>query len=119
MLKNKKIPISFQVKCPLSVAGQSLAVERPPYLLRTDNGMCLDKKHSYYSQVQMQLGTSKRIWCDFVVFTKCEFFVERIVFDENHWLNLKKACVAYFKDVIAPCMIEQVKNDDAEMVEVN
>ena len=42
----KKIAISFQVKCPLSVAGQSLAVERPTYLLQTDNGMCLDKIHS-------------------------------------------------------------------------
>ncbi len=44
--------------------------------------LSLNKKHDFYYQVQTQLLVTERNYCDFVVWTSRDFFVERIYPDE-------------------------------------
>lgn len=53
----------------------SLCLEQSPY----------KKNHSFYYQVQGQMGVSGRKWCGFVVWTLKGMSVEKIMFDEAFW----------------------------------
>lgn len=48
----------------------------------------LKRYHAYYYQVQGELAVLGLGWCDFVIFTACGLFVERIHFDEKHWEDI-------------------------------
>ena len=38
------------------------------YLVKINDEVTLKRKHSYYAQVQSQLGVTKREWCHFLVY---------------------------------------------------
>ena len=50
----------------------------------------MKESHSYYYQVQMQLGVAGRKWCDLVLFTSAteDVLIIRVNFDENFWCRL-------------------------------
>ena len=78
------------MKCPYSVQNQTPveACISPSFCCIVDNSSgCLDLKkgHSYYAQVQGQMGVGGRPWCDFVVYTKKGISIERISFNEAYW----------------------------------
>lgn len=52
-----------------------------------DGSIHLKKTHNYYYQVQGQMAVVDLRWCDFVVWTLDDIFVERINFDEAFWKN--------------------------------
>lgn len=59
------------------------------YLHKNSEGkLALDHNHSYYYQVQTQLGASNNKSCFFVVWTNCDIHVEMIVFDELFWTDM-------------------------------
>ena len=51
--------------------------------------------HTYYAQVQRQMGITGAEWCDFVVFTKKGMSVERIAFDGHYWCDLERKLLLY------------------------
>ena len=72
------------------------------YLIEKDGKFSLDRTHAYYYQIQLQMFVLKRKFCDFVIWSKKEIFIERIYFCLNFIeINLKKASI-FHKNVIKP-----------------
>ena len=71
--------------------------------------MYLDMNHDYFFQVQCQLYCDGKEWCDFVVRTQKDLYVERIYRNDSWWQNhLKKLETFYFNAVLpeiaCPCI---------------
>ena len=46
------------------------------------------KIHHNYDQVQMQLALSGCKWCDVIVYTLKGLVIDRVYFDQDHWVKL-------------------------------
>lgn len=100
----------LEVKCPFSAADQPANVKHVAYLEIVNEKTRLKRTHEYYSQVQYQMGVTKRHWCDFFfLFTKSDYFVERILFDETHWLELLSSAANFFKFHICDALVKKVE----------
>jgi hypothetical protein len=85
-----------EIKCPYNYKDASIASAVQ------DNSFCLEKQgvsdlrlkrnHTYFYQVQCQLFCTGKEYCDFIVWTKNDIFVERIHTDTAFWTtNIPKA----------------------------
>jgi len=75
-----------EVKCPASKAKLTIpeCVQRPGFcLIKHGTGYQLDRKHPYYSQVQLQLFVTDTEFCDFVVWTEAAVFVQTVHFNKD------------------------------------
>lgn len=62
----------------------------------------LNKEHQYFFQMQLQMYATNRKYCDFFVWCKQFYYLERINKDENFLkLNIQKA-LNFHKQVIKP-----------------
>ena len=69
------------------------ACEDPTFCCEAVNGQCkLKRDHSYYAQVQGQIGVTGASWCVFIIYTKKGISVERIAFDPVYWAELRHEC---------------------------
>lgn len=99
-----------EVKCLPSVKDKLLmdvAKEKKSTLcLEIKNGcLQLKKTHRYYYQVQGQLNITGRSYCDFIVLTDKDFFVEKIEKDEHLWTNVM---VPKLKKFYLHCMLPEI-----------
>lgn len=62
----------------------------------------LDTNHDYYYQVQCQLYCDEKQWCDFVVKTKNDLYVERIYRDEAWWQNQLQKLEDFYFNALLP-----------------
>lgn len=60
--------------------------------MQTEKG----SRHSYYAQVQGQMGVTGAKWCDFIVYTSRGMYLERIAFDPNYWQTLRNQLLQYY-----------------------
>ena len=80
-----------QLKYPSSVQDMTIAeaceMEKGFCIKQKQETVQLDRNHDYFYQVQCQLYCTERAWCDFVVRTKKDLYIERIYvqFDEHWW----------------------------------
>lgn len=66
----------------------------------------LKRNHNYYFQIQGQLNITKRLWCDFVVYSKKgELFVERINKDDMFW---KTTMLPKLTQFYRECMLPEI-----------
>lgn len=76
-----------EVKCPFSARDmkvQEAAESLSQFCLQsTQNQLCLKKAHAYFFQVQGQLMITGAPFCDFVLYTNKDVYVERILPDRN------------------------------------
>ena len=72
------------------------------FLKRTEDGsLSLKTTHDYYHQVQCQLFVDGKSWCDFVVQTNIDLFVQRIYRDKDFWgKHFPKLERFYFKALL-------------------
>jgi len=77
----------LEVKCPYVCANMSIAqtsIKSRSFCLQNDNGkLKLKMSHQYFYQVQVQTYVTHLLWCDFVIWTPTEFYVERIEYDQK------------------------------------
>lgn len=94
----------LEIKCPYCLKGCSKEdVENRSSCLETvGNRTFLKRDHSYFYQVQAQLGISGRKYCDFVLWTEKSLFVERISFDDYFWQVNAQSAKTFFHLVILP-----------------
>ena len=58
----------------------------------------VNKSHTYYDQIQMQLALTKQSWCDLIFYTSTGLIIHRLQFDETHWHKLQtKILNLYFE----------------------
>ena len=71
------------------------------------NNIRLIHKHPYYSQVQAEMGAFQRCWCDFFVYSRHGYYLERIFFDESYWQEIDEASELFFLNWLTPELIAQ------------
>ncbi|CAG2248560.1 unnamed protein product [Mytilus edulis] len=83
---------------------QQMATSDQSYLNYSDNKqISLDKKHQYYTQVQIQMYATNTKYADFVVKTVAaddNIFIQRIAYDEIFTMNVIHKCKVFFTKVI-------------------
>ncbi|KAJ4938226.1 hypothetical protein JOQ06_002851 [Pogonophryne albipinna] len=100
-----------EIKCPHSKqeeANLRLCAGEQGFCLVNDGGTVkLDRRHAYYHQVQAQLHVVDVDYCDFVVWTKNDLFVERIVRDVDLWDNIIPRVESFFRLCVLPEVLGQ------------
>ena len=71
-------------------------------LSQNSSGIHLDKGHSYYYQVQSQIFICDVDYCDFVLWTTKDIYVERVLPDKIFWNNVLTKALAFFTNGILP-----------------
>ena len=67
------------------------------FCLEIVNGkIYLKKSHSYYDQVQMQLALTTQSWCDFIFYTNKGMVIDRVRYNENHWVALQEKLLKFY-----------------------
>ena len=104
-----------EVKCPYSSRKMTPAEAcSQPNFFCTSNALGstsqvqLKRAHPYYSQVQGQMGVTKRNWCDFIVYTEKGISVERINFDSVFWDELLTKLVDFYDNCLAPVIVSPI-----------
>ena len=82
----------LEIKCPYNI-DKCITVEMTPSeiadkfgdkffpIRREDGEFHLSQHHNFYAQVQGKLAVMNREWCNFVVYSKGEVVVDRILAD--------------------------------------
>ena len=100
---------SVEIKCPFNHRDNYIfeAVEQDKnfYLTKTGNEIKLSKTHQYYYQIQTQLHVSKSNFCDFFVWTRKDYHIERIFPDEDLWSKVVSKCSYFFNMALMPELI--------------
>lgn len=71
-------------------------------IIEETNEISLTRNHEYYAQVQGQLMITGCDFCDFVVYTKKDIFVERIYPDIDFMKSMLKNLSTFFKNSAKP-----------------
>ena len=93
----------LEIKCPFCVKNETIddATNNKTFCLIKGNTTHLDRKHQYYFQVQAQIILTKSSYCDFVVWTEKEIFIERILPDMHFFeIQVKKVDNFYLKCIL-------------------
>lgn len=75
------------------------------------NSVNLNEKHSYFYQVQMQMAITERMFCDFVVWSEQNVFIERINFNQQFWEEKCAKASLFHKRVIIPELLAKIFSD--------
>lgn len=96
-----------EIKCPYVLQQENLTISdfterKNSYLEENAGQITIKKNHAYFYQVQLQMYVTKRKFCDFVVWSPKEMFIERIKIDEAFLqVNIEKA-LDFHQKVIVP-----------------
>ena len=89
----------IEIKCPYSINYTSPADSTIPlpFMEKIDGLLKLKKSHKYFTQCLMQMGITNSKYCYFFVWTQHGHVLEKIVFDEPFWNDLKDICKDFFE----------------------
>lgn len=94
-----------EIKCPYTLRNltpEEACQEPTFYCDLLDGNPKLQRNHSYYYQIQGQLGISGMKWCDFVCFFQRGLIIERIQFDEEFWKTMISKLTTFYQQHIMP-----------------
>jgi len=63
------------------------------------------KQHSYYYQVQGQMAIASR---NFVIYFNKKVSVERILFDENQWIQMLPTLKDFYINGLVPILVKRL-----------
>ena len=93
-----------EIKCPYAYRNCTIAeaAGQKNFCLKKDEfgKIYLEKSHAYYFQVQAQIFICGVEYCDFVVWTTRDLFVQRILADQEFWENALSASSEFFSKCI-------------------
>ena len=87
-----------------SVANKIPCPENLSYLIRSNGQVMLKQNHQYFAQVQGQLATTKRKWCQFPVYTQKGSYLETIHFDADYWDTMEGNLVWFYINHLDPVL---------------
>ena len=100
----------LEVKCPFTKKDSTLTEDNDKnfYLQKNTRGkLTLVNTHSYYYQVQTQLGVGKYKSCYFVVWTNKDIHIEVIEFDNLMWHNMLMKATHIFECGVLPELVSK------------
>ena len=92
----------LEVKCPFSAKeAESLwqvAEQQKDFCLQLlpSKSLKLSTNHPYYLQCQLQIYTTRRSYCDFVVWHPAGLHIERLTLDNNHLRDVLHKAELFF-----------------------
>lgn len=96
----------LELKCPFSARENTImqyAMADDSSITLPDGGtLHLKRDHSHYYQVQAQMLVCGVTYCDYVVWTEREAFIERIPIDSKFCENLLQTSNSFFRCVLLP-----------------
>ena len=95
-----------EIKCPFSVADQIPSSKNLDYLDDENNGN-LKTNHTYYYQIQGQMAITNASFCDFFVYTKHGYHLERIEFDPAFWKKVLDNLTYFWYNYLCPVLITE------------
>ena len=117
----------LEIKCPKILENKSVsdfsktltAKQMQQFCLQDVDGIIsLKRKHSYFSQIQMQMGVTGLKFCDFVVWSSKETFVTRIRFDSAVWSAMKEKLIKFHHSYLCPELFEMRIPRELSVVEI-
>lgn len=99
---------AIEVKCPYSLKDKHLnswTIRDCDILTVIDGHLKLKQTHKYYTQVISQMALTNSTQSYFVVWTTKGVIVERIMFDEKHWLNVLANLDIFYKTYVVPAIL--------------
>lgn len=114
----------LELKCPYKMHNEKMslksfaAAKNTCLILEEDGSYSLDKKHAYCYQVQLQMYVTKRKYSDFVIWSKNEIWVERIVVDNDFLQKNLLAASTFHSSVIIPELLSRWYTNSRECVQV-
>lgn len=105
----------IEVKCPYSLAKKGITIDfaakniKTFYLKFDENTQKINLKatHDYYFQIQGQLHIIQKLYCDFIVWTPLEMFVERIVKNDEFWYSkMETNLVQFYHKALIPEIVD-------------
>ena len=117
----------LEIKCPKVLENQYIsdfsktlsAKQRQQFCLEEVDGiLSLKKKHSYFSQIMMQMGVTGLKFCDFVVWSSKETFVTRVRFDCGIWSTMKDKLLKFHHSYLCPELFEMRILRELSVVEI-
>lgn len=105
----------IEVKCPYSLAKKGLSIDYSAkniksFYLKVDENtqkIKLKETHDYYFQVQGQLHITEKYFCDFIVWTPSEIFVERIVKNDEFWsTKMETNLIKFYHEALLPELVD-------------
>lgn len=100
----------IEVKCSFmykDVTPREAGADTHYHIYNDENGdVRLKPGSSWYTQIQGQLGISGRKWCDFIIFTKKGFAVDRIYFDDDFFKRIVEKCKTFFEKYIVKSLCD-------------
>ena len=97
----------LEVKCPYTARDKDITPDNIPYLNDDNGSLSLDKSHDYYFQIQGQLYCAGRTECDFVVFTKKEIKIIKIVEDQAFIEIMLQKLSNFFRNHFQPALLNK------------
>ena len=111
----------LEIKCPYchrnDKDADAVSTDEVVCLEKADGAPSLKKNHPYYFQVQCQLMVTSKKYCDFVVYTKSDFHVERILPDPD-FVNTVRDVAQFYKTCVLPELLSQYYTRKAAHVTV-
>ncbi len=95
----------MEIKCPITARYMDLekACSLKKFCLqKTVSGLRLKQSHGYYAQVQGQLMITGASYCIFVVYTKCDMHVEKILPDKCFMDKMLVKLCSFFEKYAVP-----------------
>ena len=100
----------LEVKCPYRLKDCSLAEFanlKDSCLVKNDNIYSLDRNHAYYYQVQLQMFCTNTTFCDFVIWSKKDIFMQRIKIDKDFLDKNLQLAEKFHTKVIIPELLSK------------
>ncbi|KAL1484617.1 hypothetical protein MTO96_032502 [Rhipicephalus appendiculatus] len=98
-----------EVKCPLKYKEQEPleAARNFSEKKRRDGAPVLSRSHTYFYQVQGHLRITRRIICDFVVYTTKGIHVQEVRRDDAFWrTQMEPFLLRFYKDCVLPEIVD-------------
>lgn len=71
-------------------------------LIKNGESVVINKQHDYYYQVQGQLLITGAAYCEFIVYTKSDLSVVRVLPDNNFQMNMLNTLCDFYKTYAMP-----------------
>ena len=102
--------VNLEVKCSEEYKNIDPKVicfisKNPPFLFsETSCKILVNKSHTYYDQIHMQLALTIQSWCDFIFYTSKGLIIHRVQFDEADLRKLQTKTMNFYFE----CMLDKL-----------
>lgn len=98
----------IEIKCPYNARHkpiqEAVAEDKnfPLHWVELEKKLILKAEHPFYTQVQCQMFLSKSDYCDFIIWTEKDIYIERIFPNNSFWDEISGKAMHIFKKAVLP-----------------